>query len=137
GAQFQKSSYCFFRVHVNFAAGGRVVCANRKQRQIDIEPVANLFETREVSGVAAVENRAAVRCDHETAEIAMQIRKEPRAPMMTGRKRNLEWTKLDGLPIIEFVHDVEPEIVHQITYALWNDDRLVRSNAPQRPAVEV
>src|SRR5262249_33924500 len=110
---------------------------NRKQRQIDIEPVTDFSEPREISSVAAMKNRAAIRSDDEPAEIPVRIRKKPGAPMVTWRERNFQRAKLDGLPIIEFVHDVEPEIVHQISYACRDDDRLVRSYAPQCTPVEV
>ena len=122
---------------MNFAAGRRFVRAYGKQRQVDIEAVANFFEAREISCVATMKNRAAIRRDHESTEIAMQIRKKPGAPMVTWRERNLERPKFDGLPVIEFVHDVKPEIVNQISHARWNNDRLIRSYAPQRAPVEV
>src|SRR5262249_16289359 len=56
---------------------------------------------------------------------------------MTGCERNLKRPELDRLPIVEFVHDVKSEIVHQISHARWNHDRLVRSYAPQRAPVEM
>src|SRR5262249_27948768 len=137
GAQLQKSSYCLFRVHVNFTAGGRVISANGKQREIDTEAVANFFEAREISCVATMKNRAAIRRNHKSTEITVQIRKEPGAPMVTGRKRNLERAEFDRLPVIEFMHNVKPEIVHQVSNAGWNHDWLVRSYAPQRAPIEV
>ena len=33
--------------------------------------------------------------------------------------------------------DVKPEIVDQVSYTCWNDDRLIRSYAPKRATVEV
>ena len=84
-----------------------------------------------------MKNRAAVRCDHKPSEIAVQIRKKAGSPVVTRRERNLERPEFDGLPVVEFVHDVKPEIVDQISHAHWNHDRLVRSYAPQRPAVEM
>ena len=76
-----------------------------------------------------MKNRAAIRRDHKPTEIAMQIRKKPGSPVMTWRKRNLERPKFDGLPVVEFVHDVKPEIMNQVSHACWNHDRLVRSYA--------
>src|ERR1043166_5992548 len=108
GTQLQKSLHRLFRVHVNFTAGGRVISSDGKQSQLDIKAVADFFEAGEISGIAAVKNRAAVRSDHKSAEIPMQIRKEPGTPMATWRKRNLERAKLDCLPVIEFMHDAEP-----------------------------
>src|SRR5438105_143578 len=107
-AQLQKSLHRLFRVHVNFAPGGRVISPNRKQSQFDIKAVADFLKAWEISGVAAVKNRAAVRGDHKPAEIAVQIRKKPSAPVMTWRQRNLERAKLNCLPVIEFVHNAEP-----------------------------
>ena len=136
-AQFQKSSYRLFGIHVNFTACRRLVGANGKQCQVDPEAIANFFEAREISCVATMKNRAAVRCDHKASEIAVQIRKEPGSPVVTGRERNLEWPELDGLPVVKFVHDVKPETVDQVSHARWNHDRLVRSYAAQRTPVEV
>jgi len=122
---------------MNFTAGGRVISANGKQREVDTEAVANFFEAREISCVATMKNRAAIRRDHEPTEIAMQIRQKPSSPMVTWGERNFERPELDGLPVVEFVHDVKPEIVDQVSYTCWNDDRLIRSYAPKRATVEV
>src|SRR5205823_13162463 len=84
-----------------------------------------------------MKNRAAVRRDHKPTEIAVQVSKKPRSPMVTRRERNLERPELDGLPVVELVHDVKPEIVDQVSHACWNHDRLVRSYAPQRAPVEM
>ena len=105
--------------------------------QFDTEAVTNFFEAREISCVATMKNRSAIRRDDEPTEIAVQIRKKPSAPVMTRRERNLERPKFDGLPVIEFVHDVKPEIVHQVSHARRNNDRLVGRDAPQRAPVEV
>src|SRR6266699_2847517 len=56
---------------------------------------------------------------------------------MTRCQRNFERAKLDCLPVIELVHDVEPEIVYQVPYAHRYDDWLVRRNAAQRTPVEM
>jgi hypothetical protein len=122
---------------VNFAASGRVICPNGKQRQLDLKPIANFSKAREISSVATVENRTAIRSDDEPAEIAVRIRKEPRPPMVSWCERNFERAKLDSLPVIELVHDMKSEIVHEITNACRNDNGLVRSDAPQGASVEV
>ena len=122
---------------MNFAAGWRFISAYGKQREVDTEAVANFFEAREISCVATMKNRAAIRRDYKSTEIAVQIRKKPGSPMVTWRERNLERPEFDGLPVVEFVHDVKPEIVDQVSHARWNHDRLVRSYAPQRAPVEV
>ena len=57
--------------------------------------------------------------------------------MVTWGERNFKRPELDGLPVIEFVHDVKPEIVDQVSYARWNHDRLIGSHAPKRAPVEV
>src|SRR4029077_10396139 len=121
----------------NFAAGGRFISANGKQRQVDTEAVANFFEAREISCIATMKNRATIRRDHKPTEIAVQIRKKPGAPVMTRRERNLERPEFDGLPVVEFVHDVKPKIVDQVSHSCWNHDRLIRSYATQRAPVEV
>ena len=56
---------------------------------------------------------------------------------MTRCQRNFERAKLDCLPVIELVHDVEAEIVYQVTYAHRHDDWLVGRNAAQRTPVEM
>src|SRR6266516_487272 len=98
---------------MNFAAGRRFVSADGKKRDLDIVAVADFLETGKVSAVAAVKNRAAIRSDHKSAEIAMQVRKESRAPMVTRSERNFERSQLDRLPIIELVYNMEAEIMHQ------------------------
>ena len=57
--------------------------------------------------------------------------------MVTWRERNLEWPEFDGLPVVEFVHDVKPKIVDQVAHARWNHDGLVRRYASERAPVEV
>jgi len=122
---------------VNFATGGRFVSAYGKQREVDTEAVANFLEAREVSCVATMKNRAAIRRDYEPTEITVQIRKKSGSPVVTGRERNLERPEFDGLPVVEFMHDVKPEIVNQISDSSWNNDWLIRSYAPQRAPVQV
>jgi hypothetical protein len=122
---------------VNFTAGGRLIGPNGKQCEVDTEAIANFFEAWEISCVATMKNRAAIRRDHKPTEIAVQIRKKPSSPVVTWRERNLERPEFDGLPVVEFVDDVEPEIVDQVSHAGWNHDRLVRGYAPQRAPVEV
>ncbi len=56
---------------------------------------------------------------------------------MTGRERNFERTQLDCLPVIEFVHDVEAEIMHQIPDTHRHNDRLIGRHAAQRAPVEM
>jgi hypothetical protein len=84
-----------------------------------------------------MKNRAAIRRDYKSTEITVQIRKESSSPMVTWRERNLERPEFDGLPVVEFVHDVKPEIVDQVSHARWNYDRLIRGDAPERAPVEV
>ena len=122
---------------MNFASGRRFISAYGKQRQVDTEAVANFFEAREISCVATMKNRAAIRRDYKATEIAMQIRKKPGSPMVTWRERNLERPEFDGLPVVEFVHDVKPEIVDEVSHARWNHDWLVRGYAAERAPVEV
>src|SRR5215831_16017328 len=103
GAQFQKGFYRLFRVHVNLAPGWRFIGSNWKQRQVDTEAIANFLETRKISRVPTMKDRAAIRRDHKSSEIAMQICKKSSAPVVTGRERNFERPELDCLPIVEFM----------------------------------
>ena len=67
----------------------------------------------------------------------MQIRKESRAPMRTGRQRNFQRTKPHGLPVIKLMHDVETKIMHEVSDADRDDDRLISGNATQGAPVEM
>ena len=137
GAEFEKCLDRFLWIHVNFAASWRFVRTDRKQRNLYPVAIANLSKAGKVGAVAAVKNRAAVCRDDKSTEVAMQIRQKPCAPVMTRCERNFERTKLHCLPVIELVHDVEAEIVYQVTYAHRHNDRLVGSYAAQRPPVEM
>jgi len=57
--------------------------------------------------------------------------------MMARRERNLERSLFDLLPLIEFVHDLEAKVVHQIPHADRNHDRLVGRYVSQRAPVEM
>ena len=57
--------------------------------------------------------------------------------MVTGRKRNVDRAELDRLPVIELVHDLETEIVHQISHADRHDDWLIGGDFPQRAPIEM
>src|SRR3982751_154612 len=137
GAKFDKRFDCFLWIHVNFTAGRRFVRPDRKQRNLNSVAIADLFKARKVCAVTAVKNSAVIRRDDKSAEVAMQIRQKPRAPVMTGCQRDFDGAKLDCLPIIELVHDVEAEIVYQVPYAYRDDDRLVSGNSAQRAPVEM
>ncbi len=67
----------------------------------------------------------------------MLIGQQPRAPMVTGRKRNLERPGFDLLPLLELVHDIETEIVHQVPHPGRHDDRLVRRDPAQAAPIEM
>src|SRR4030095_1513843 len=56
---------------------------------------------------------------------------------MTRCERNFERTQLDCLPIIELMHDVKTEIVHQVSHAHRHNDRLVGRDAAQGAPVEM
>ena len=135
--QFKKCFHCFLWIHVNFAAGRRVVSANGKQCDVDPVAVADFLEPREISGVAAVKNRAAIRGDHKSAKVAVQIREETRSPVMTWSKRNFQRPEFNRLPVIQLMHNAETKVVHQISNADRHDDRLICCNAPQRATVEM
>jgi hypothetical protein len=84
-----------------------------------------------------MKNSAAIDSDNESAKVAMPIREKARAPMGTRRQRNLERTEVHGLPVIEFMHDVEAEVVDQVAHANRHDNRLVRRDARQSAPVEM
>src|ERR1700730_15396117 len=99
---------------MNFTAGGGFVSTDGKQRDLDIVAVADFIESIHGSAVAAVENRAAIRSDHKSAEITMPVGEETGTPMVTRSERNFERTELYRLPIIELMDNMEAEIMHQI-----------------------
>ena len=70
-------------------------------------------------------------------KVAVQIREKPCTPVMTGRERNFERAQLDCLPVIELVHDLKTEIVHQVSHAHRHNDRLIGRYASQRAPVEM
>src|SRR5262249_33946964 len=137
GPKLQKSPDRFFWVHVNFAASRRFIRTNGKQRNLDLVAVTDFSKAGKVRAIATVKNGAAVCRDDKSTKVAMQICQKPRTPVMTRCERNFERTQLDCLPVIEFVNDVETEIMHQVPYAHWHDDRLVGRYSAQRSAVEM
>jgi len=137
GAEFEKCLDRFFWIHVNFATSWGFVRPDRKQRNLNPIAIANLSKARKVGTVAAVKNGAAVCRDHKSSEVPMQIRQKSCAPVMTRCQRNFKRTKLDCLPVIELVHDVEAEIVDQVTYADRHNDRLVGCNPAERTPVKM
>ena len=137
GAEFEKCFDRFFWIHVNFPACWRFVSTDGEQSNFDRVAVADFFKAGKVGAIAAVKNGSAIRRNDEPTKVAVQICEKPRTPVMTGRERNFERTQLDCLPVIEFVHDVKAEIMHQVPYTHWNNDRLVGCHAPQRAPVEM
>src|SRR4029453_15959426 len=86
GAKFEESFHGFFRIHVNFATGWCLISADRKQGDVDLVALADLLESRKVSAVAAVENRAAIHRDDKSTKVTMQVREKSRTPVMTRRE---------------------------------------------------
>src|ERR1043166_1406270 len=135
--QLKKCLHRLLWIHVNFAAGHRVVSANGKQCDFDIKAVTDFLEPWEISGVATVKNGAAIRRDDESTKVAVPVREKTCAPVMARSKRDFQWPELDRLPVIQLVHNVEAKVVHQISHAHRHDDRLIGSHAPQRAPVEM
>ena len=100
-------------------------------------PFTDFLKSREISAVAAVKNRAAIGLDHKTAKSAMEIGKEPGAPVMAGCERNLEAIEGDALPVVQHVHDMESKIVDEGANAHWHDDGLIRSNSAQGAPIQM
>src|ERR1700760_4586750 len=84
-----------------------------------------------------MKNAAAVDIDHKTAEAAMRIGQETRAPMIAGSQCDLDRTEVDFLPVIQLMHDVEAEIMHQISDSDRDDDGLIGGNLAQRSPIEM
>ena len=135
--QFNERFDRFFRIHVNFAAANRLVSADGQKRDVDLVMFADFPEAGEESTVAAMKNRSAIHGDGKPAKTAMQIGQETRAPMITGRQRNFDRAEFDRLPVIELVHNLKPEIVHEISHADGDDDRLIGRDFAQGAPVEM
>jgi hypothetical protein len=71
GAKFQKRFYRLFRIHVSFAAGWRLVSADRKESYVDLVALADLLKPWKISAVTAMKNSAAIRGDDKSAKVAM------------------------------------------------------------------
>jgi len=132
-----ESAHRFFRIHVHFARKWRIVSADGQKRDLDVVAFTDFFESFEISSVAAMKYGTPIRADYETAKAAMSIRKKASAPMMRGSERNFERTELDGLPFIQFVHNVEPEPMDQTSDANRNDNWLIGRDELQCAAIEM
>src|ERR1700756_1569874 len=84
--QLNKCFHCLLRVHVNLAAGRRLVSANGKQCDVNVKAVADFLEPGEIRSVATVKNGAAIRGDHKSAKVPVQIREEPGSPVVAWSK---------------------------------------------------
>jgi len=129
GAKFEKGLYRLFWIHVDFATAGRFVGTDGKQGNIDFVAVADFLEPRKVCAVATVKNRAPIHHYDKSAEVAMQVCEKPRTPVVTWRERNLKRPESHRLPVIKLVHNVETEIVHQISHAYGHDNGLISGDA--------
>ena len=67
----------------------------------------------------------------------MEVGQEARAPMRARRQRNFNGAELHRLPVIELVHDVEAQVVHQIADANRDGDRLIGRDLGERAPVEM
>src|SRR5207244_4429612 len=134
-AKLRKCFDRFLRIHVHLAPGRRLVCADWQERNIDVVVLSDFSEAGKISAVATMKDRTAFCLDQESAETAMEISQESRAPVITRRQRNFDRPEFHGLPVIKFVHDVETKIVHQIPHTDRHYDRLIRRHAPQSASV--
>ena len=136
-AEFCERADRFLGVHVNFPSRRRVISPDRQERDINLVVFADLAKPRKKRAVAAVKKRPSLNLDSESAKPAMEVGQETRAPVITRRERDLDRTKFDCLPIVEFMDDVEPEIVHEIPHPDRNDNWLVRCHPPQGASIEM
>ena len=136
-AQFDEGPHRLFRIHVNFAAGRRIVPANGQQRDVDPVMLADFPEPRKEGAVATMENGPIICRDDESAEPAMQIGEKSCAPMITRGERHVDGSEFYLLPIIELVNDVKSEVLHEIAHADWDDDGLIGRDFAQGAAIEM
>src|SRR5438477_2982872 len=105
--EFIERAHGFFRIHMHFARERRIVGADRQKGDLDVVTFADLPEALEISSVAAMKNGSTIGSNDEAAKAAMRVSEKTRAPMMRRRQRNAQRSKLDGLPFIKLVHNVE------------------------------
>lgn len=122
---------------MNFAAGWRIVRADRQQRDIDPIMLADFPKPRKEGAVAAMENDPTICRNNESAEASVQIGEKSRAPMITRRKRYADRSEFYLLPTIEFVNDVKSEIMDEVADSEWDDDRLIGRDFAQGAAIEM
>lgn len=122
---------------MHFAAGRRIVGTNGQKRDVDLVVLTNFPEAGKEGTIAAMKDCSAVHVNDKPAEATMQIGEKTRAPMITRGQGYFDRAEFYFLPIIEFVNDVESEIVHEVSHADRNDDGLIGSHATQGAAVEV
>ena len=71
---------------MNFAAGGCLISADRKQGDVNLVALADFLESGKISAVATMENGATIHGDDKSAKVAMQVREKSGAPVMTRRE---------------------------------------------------
>src|SRR5688572_18140921 len=82
-------------------------------------------------------DRAPTALDDKSSEPPMRIVNDTRSPVMAWRERHIHRTMAIGLPISEFVHAAEPEIMNEIPAIEGNHDRLIRRHFAQSTPIQV
>ena len=122
---------------MNFARQRWIIRADREQRDVDLETVADFFEAREISGVPAVKNGPVAGADDEPAKAAVLIGQKAGPPMVGRRERNFEGAEPNPLPFFEFMDDIKSEAMHQIPDPNWDNDRLIGGNRAESAPIEM
>src|SRR5438477_1392479 len=99
--------------------------------------IADLAESRKKRGVTAMQNGPAFSFDSEAAKSAMQIGQKACAPVITRSQGHFDRPQLYPLPVIEFVNNLETEIMHQVADSNRHHDWLISRHLPQRATIEM
>ncbi len=135
--QLDEGFQSFLGVHVDRTQAWWVVCTDWQERDVDWESRSDFAEPVKVRRVAAVVNHAARDLDDKAPETAVRIVKHSGTPMMARRQRDAHGAVFKALPVVQFLHNAKTEIMHEVADLEWNNDRLVRRDSAQGPAVKV
>src|SRR5437868_3172490 len=88
--KFSKCPNRLFGIHMNLAAGGRIISTDRQQSDVDIVALADFPEAGKESAIAAVKNGAAIHLNGKTSEAPVKIGQKTCSPVIAGGQRNLD-----------------------------------------------
>src|ERR1700730_2513359 len=84
-----------------------------------------------------MKNNPIAGIDGEPAETAVQVGEESGAPVIARCQCHFERPEFHSLPVVELMHNVKAEVMHQIAHTNWHDNRLVSGHLAQGSAIEM